>query len=341
MQELQLPEMDLQPVRVTRARLNATVGPTRHAPAMPPPPVAYRLRDSPDPGPARGLRVVAPVRVALLVVFVWLIAAVGIAAAWAIGYLTHASGLQRGASAAARYGGAVLVGLVALIAIGAVVRLVVRTVVALVGSVFASGRTTKGPREPHGLVGVRPAADVRVGAVALPIGPGDVPDDPELAKWLKMRRPDYKYYLVRVVCSVDGRVDGLTVNVRLQSDTVAGPQPQVVSMLPKTSRSDSRVKRTVKFGANLKLIEASREEESNESRGPTAMLARGELQQLATWTLTRAARLDEEKQFLLVVERPASVKASASIHVTATMTHSDGPLALDSEYAGNPLDLSS
>ena len=73
---------------------------------------------------------------------------------------------------------------------------------------------------------------------------------------------------VRVVCSVDGRVDGLTVTVRLKSDTVAGPQPQVVSMLPKTSRSDSRVKRTVEFGANLMLIEASREEETSD--GPVA-----------------------------------------------------------------------
>ena len=99
MQELQLPEMDLQPVRLTGTRLNATVGPPRHAPAVPPPSAAYRLRYSLNRGPARRLRVVAPVRVALLVVSVWLIAAVGIAAAWAIGYLTHASGLQRGASA--------------------------------------------------------------------------------------------------------------------------------------------------------------------------------------------------------------------------------------------------
>ena len=290
-----------------------------------------------------------------------------------IGFLVNAIGLQRAAGTAARYGGAVLVGLASIVVVGIFARRLAISVRGLWAAVFAKpkaavfakpkpARTTtespgtdqtrnfvsaKAPAVPPAVQGpsdrVVPV-QLMIGAVVLPIGPDDTPDDAELGRWLKMRRPNYAYSLIRLVCSLvaEGDVDvgELEVKVRVEAKSGTDPQPQVISMLPKTSRADAQIKKTVKFGANLKLVEASHQAETSEPRGRLVLVAKGELQQTATWQLFPEAHLDEEKQFLLVVERPVAVPAVAIVDIVAKVSRVSGAVTLHSTYAGNPLELS-
>ena len=150
-----------------------------------------------------------------------------------------------------------------------------------------------------------------------------------------MRRADHAYHLLRIVCYVDAapddHVDTLEVAVTLHPNS-GTRQPQIFSMLPKTSRDDTRVKRTVRFGADLKLVAVSHEKEINASHARASIVARGELQQTAEWRLNRAAHLDEEKQFVLVVERPANVRAAAYVRLSATVLCSGEHTVFNARY---------
>jgi len=380
MQELRLPDVELELALLVRAAPELQVvrrrpESLRPVPAPQPASPAYPVPSRPGPAFPWGPR---PVRrlpalryrrslhrsLAGLLLFPAIVAT-SIGAGWLIGFLVNAIGLQRAAGTAARYGGAVLVGLASIVVVGIFARRLAISVRGLWAAVFAKpkpARTTtespgtdqtrsfvsaKAPAVPPAVQGpsdrVVPV-QLMIGAVVLPIGPDDTPDDAELGRWLKMRRPNYAYSLIRLVCSLvaEGDVDvgELEVKVRVEAKSGTDPQPQVISMLPKTSRADAQIKKTVKFGANLKLVEASHQAETSEPRGRLVLVAKGELQQTATWQLFPEAHLDEEKQFLLVVERPVAVPAVAIVDIVAKVSRVSGAVTLHSTYAGNPLELS-
>jgi hypothetical protein len=391
MQELRLPDVELEPALLVRA---APDTPAARPVPWQPVPAGQPAYPAPAAGPPRFERAYpwgqyaqpalryrrSPFGSLAGLLLIPAMAATLIGAGWLIGFLAHATGLQRAAGTAARYGGVVLIGLVSIIVVGIFgwwLAISLRGLWAAVSAKPKPARTTKdvartdempgfvsaksptapaaprlpAPRRPGEIQSVADAGQIdrvvpvrlMIGAVVLPIGPDDTPDDAELGRWLKMRRPNYAYSLIRLVCSLaaegDVHIGELEVTVHVEAKSGTDPQPQVISMLPKTSRADAQIKKTVKFGANLKLVEASRQAETSEPGGRLVLVAKGELQQTATWQLFPEAHLEEEKQFLLVVERPVAAPAVAIVGVVAKILRDAGAVTLRSTYAGNPLEL--
>jgi hypothetical protein len=145
---------------------------------------------------------------------------------------------------------------------------------------------------------------------------------PELAQWLALHRDGYSYSLLRFVCSCTEDFAEWLDELVLRVDLAGAPgevPPTVYWMSPKTSHSAASVQKSVKLGVNLKLFEASRESRSTDTLQRPVVYSRGEQQSWAQWRVLRGAHLEQERQFLLCVERRTGQPCWCTVDVTLTL----------------------
>jgi hypothetical protein len=144
-----------------------------------------------------------------------------------------------------------------------------------------------------------------------------LPDD-ALRAWLAEQSGAHEYDLVRIVCAfrpqAGERFAWGRLVVRLTGPP-GSPPAVVVSMLPVSAQAVANRRRTVRLGANLKLVEAGTETESSSSVARPQLTAFGTLQSTAEWHLHSPALLFGEREFLLVVERPARGRVTCAFDV--------------------------
>ncbi|MEN3359875.1 MAG: hypothetical protein V7637_3857 [Mycobacteriales bacterium] len=144
--------------------------------------------------------------------------------------------------------------------------------------------------------------------------------DEALRGWVAEQAHLHDYDLVRIVCAFRPQAGERFVWARLVARLTGAPgdPPAVVaSMLPTSEQTVASRRRVVRLGANLRLLEAGTETESSSSVSYPRLTAVGTLRSTAEWHLHSPTLLFGEREFLLVVERPAGSPVTCVFDVHA------------------------
>jgi len=157
-------------------------------------------------------------------------------------------------------------------------------------------------------------------------------NDKETADFLKARAAQSDFYLVTMACSFQPKEDEpfekawLHVNLD-RADGDKDPRPAAYSMRPLKTSKEVKQSRSVKLGADLKILdvgfEGGVEQGTERSKEEVFVQAYGELTAAPFWEFRggKEAPLDGSYRLALVVDVPKSVKAQVAVNLEATVRH--------------------
>jgi hypothetical protein len=148
------------------------------------------------------------------------------------------------------------------------------------------------------------------GPVSLPVTPSNAPEDQDAKAFIEARSTQFSFHIVYLALTArppdDEPLEKIVVSLALAREDDGTPAPIAVSMTPRVLDQPVELSRTVRIGAQLKVVDANVEHAEKRMINEVHVRAFNELRADPYWEIyrTKMVKITGSQRFCMVVQAP-------------------------------------